>query len=637
MNNSKNSKDNSSIPTNSINVPNPQNRTFFNPETSKINKDLLFFKNDVLKDLRRLEEKFNIKIAEQSLINSEQYEMFDKKLNDLSNRIEQVHSLILDNNDYTDKIKNFMKFKTKAEDNFNRINSRIGTFQKEYKDYVNGVEKLINENLKYPGVIGRNAKFMNFRYFIDFTIRGFKDVNEFKEEIREFDFNEFRKKVNSDISDFRFAISDNYKNSVRLIGNTFKEFDIKLADLIKKNNDNMKENEDKFETLKNSINNYFAEYQTKFDTLEKNINDRYTEQLNEIEKIKNMKNEFYYEMNNFKSYLEEQKKEQEKEKEKEKEKENNYNYNLNDENQENDNKDLIIQDNKDPQFRFNSRNINYKTILSGDKRKLLIELLNNINLIDEYQKSEEKNYMESLNNKRISSLYFERSKSFENSQKNLIDENINDLKNSHDDIKNLYDKKKLENNNNNNNNIIRSNYSISNIKNIKIKKVILPENLNKLYMNHTAKSLISENKGIRILQNNISSALSKKNIDINENMNGKNTFNIPKINKNKEVKNKSIKVAYSDRTEEKKQDLDKNKNIMSTLLIVKAKSKNKIMNKIGNQKRRTKHSWSYDNEKNLKDEQAQIGFRKTFNVKNKIRELILKNSKNFKISRKVEL
>ena len=403
MNNSKNSKDNSSIPTNSINVPNPQNRTFFNPETSKINQDLLFFKNDVLKDLRRLEEKFNIKIAEQSLINSEQYEMFDKKLNDLSNRIEQVHSLILDNNDYTDKIKNFMKFKTKAEDNFNRINSRISTFQKEYKDYVNGVEKLINENLKYPGVIGRNAKFMNFRYFIDFTIKGFKDVNEFIEEIREFDFNEFRKKVNSDISDFRFAISDNYKNSVRLIGNTFKEFDIKLADLIKKNNDNMKENEDKFETLKNSINDYFAEYQTKFDTLEKNINDRYTEQLNEIEKIKNMKNEFYYEMNNFKSYLEEQKKEQEKEKEKEKEKENNYNYNLNDENQENDNKDLIIQDNKDPQFRFNSRNINYKTILSGDKRKLLIELLNNINLIDEYQKSEEKNYMESLNNKRISS------------------------------------------------------------------------------------------------------------------------------------------------------------------------------------------------------------------------------------------
>ena len=156
-------------------------------------------------------------------------------------------------------------------------------------------------------------------------------------------------------------------------------------------------------------------------------------------------------------------------------------------------------------------------------------------------------------------------------------------------------------------------------------------------MNHTAKSLISENKGIRLLQNNISSALSKKNIDINENMNGKNTFNIPKINKNKEVKNKSIKFAYSDRTEEKKQDLDKNKNIMSTLLIVKAKSKNKIMNKTGNQKRRTKHSWSYDNEKNLKDEQAQIGFRKTFNVKNKIRELILKNSKNFKISRKVEL
>ena len=54
----KEEKDNSSILTNSINE---KNKSIFNPEKSKINQDFLFFKNDILKDIRKLEEKLNIK------------------------------------------------------------------------------------------------------------------------------------------------------------------------------------------------------------------------------------------------------------------------------------------------------------------------------------------------------------------------------------------------------------------------------------------------------------------------------------------------------------------------------------------------------------------------------------------------
>ena len=278
--NDEKGKNNSSIKTNSLNAQNLQNKSFFNPEKSNIAQDLLYFKNDVLKDMRKLEEKLSLKLTEQNLTSTEQHDNLEKKLNELSNHISSVHSLVLDTNEIAEQIKSFGKFKTKTEDNFNRINSRISSFQKEYRDYINSIEKLVNENLRYPGVIGRNAKFLNFRYFIDFIIKGFKEVNEFKDEVRGFEINEFKKKVNSDISDFRFAISDNYTNSIRLIGNTFKEFDVKIADLIKRNNDNMKENEEKFEELKNNINNYFSEYQTKFESLEKIINDKFKEQLN---------------------------------------------------------------------------------------------------------------------------------------------------------------------------------------------------------------------------------------------------------------------------------------------------------------------------------------------------------------------
>ena len=633
MNSQQDNNNNSSTPMNSINT---QNKSFFNPEKSKMIQDLLYFKNDILKDIRKLEEKLGLKLNEQNSMISEQYENFEKRLTELSNYITKVHSLVLDTNDIIEQIKNLMKFKTRAEENFNRVNARITTFQKEYKDYINNIEKIINENLKYPGVIGRNAKFLNFRYFIDFIIKGFKDVNEFKDEVRDFEINDFKKKINADISDFKFAISDNYKNSVRLIGNTFKEVDVKIADIIKKNYDNMKENEEKFEELKNNINNYFTEYQTKFESLEKNINDKFNEQFNEIAKCKTMKDEFIADMNNFKSSLEIQKKEI---------------INNNNENQENsenliNNTNNIINNNiindiisdnnnnintdKELKPHFNSRNINYKTILTRDKRNLLIELLNNINVIDEYQNNEEENNLDSLSNKGTHSLHIERSKSYEKTPRNYIDENNEDK---------IFSEKKKSDNNINilNKDIIRSNYSISNIPNIKITKVILPEHLIRLNMNQTTRVMPSEHKGIKMLQNNISSIKSKKNNEFNENNNtGKNVFNVLKINKIKEVKNKIIKLANSYQTDEKKQNLHLNRN-MSSFLLVKAKSKNSILKNLDNIKNKKKNNLSFDIEKNYKDEQAQIGFKKIFNMKNKIREIILMNSKNLKKCRKIEL
>ena len=157
-------------------------------------------------------------------------------------------------------------------------------------------------------------------------------------------------------------------------------------------------------------------------------------------------------------------------------------------------------------------------------------------------------------------------------------------------------------------------------------------------MNQTTRVMPSENKGLKLLQNNITSIKSKKNNnDFNDNNNtGKNVFNVLKINKIKEVKNKIIKLANSYQTDEKKQNLHLNRN-MSSFLIVKAKSKNSILKNLGNMKNKKKNNLSFDGEKSYKDEQAQMGFRKTFNMKNKIREIILMNSKNLKKCRKIEL
>ena len=395
--------------------------------------------------------------------------------------------------------------------------------------------------------------------------------------------------------------------------------------------------------------------------MEKNINDKFTEQINEIEKFKTMKNEFVTDMNNLKLSLELHKKEIINN-ENHENNENNENLIINNSNinessdkvifskffnkninsniinryiysnivnnsiNSNNNSNIInnnyINNRKEFKFHLNSRNINYKRILTKDKRNIPKELLKNINDINEYQNSEEKNnIIESLSNKRINSLHIERSKSFEKIPSDFIDEN--------NELKIFQYKQKLNNNNNiSNKDIIRNNYSISNIPNIKFKKVILPENLIKINLNQTSRNFLSKNKGLKMIQNNIHSIKLKKNINFNDNINnnGKNTNNTQKSNKN-------IKLANSNKTDTKKTNFQLNKN-MSSFLIINEKSKN---NRLKNLDSLKKNNLSYDGEKNLKDEQVQIGFGKTFNMKYKIRDVILMNSKSFKKTRKIEI
>ena len=133
------------------------------------------------------------------------------------------------------------------------------------------------------------------------------------------------------------------------------------------------------------------------------------------------------------------------------------------------------------------------------------------------------------------------------------------------------------------------------------------------------------------ISNDLSSTIPKKNIYNNDNMIKKTVFNSSKINTQKVRKNKnrnknrvhSAKIIY--RKAEKK-----NSEKINPLIIIKLNSKNNNLNNLNIHKKGKKCNLSFEKEKNPKDQQNQIGFRKTFNKKKTIKELILINSKTFK-------
>ena len=662
------------------------NRGFLNPEIASIKQDILFFKNDMLKDIRKLEEKLNLKMTNQNLMSSEQYNAFEKKMDSITTQITEINSLLVNNTNLTEKVNTLQIFKSRTEDSIFRVNARINTFEKEYREYIDNVEILINNNLKYPGIIGKNSRFSNFRNFIDYILKYFKDFNDFKDEIRNFNFNEFKKKIISDLNDFRFAINENYSNSILLIQRNVQDFDKRMDDLIKKNEKFLKANESKFEELENKINNYLSEYQAKFTSLEQNINEKYDEQLKEVENIKNLKNEFIEEMEKIKTKFEEIKKNEES---KDINNENNFllkiiNNNYISESQkgteennniENDNyknlQKLLIEQKEESQAVLKSRNFNnqknehqkinniIKLLLlnnNNNNNKINLSIIkNNCNeIMKKIKNIEEKNNI--VNNsddhsKRMNkTLSIEKTDSLEKFT-NILKEKNNDIINSNNNFQNIenhlilsneeiLNKKKQSENNEDSNRYLnlakkevsKNNYSISNIANTKITKVLLPESLNKKNKNrnpkiHISNSSVSENKKIKLISNDLSCSNAKKYSIQDSNNIKKSIIDFTKINKQK---NEKIKSIDSGRLNRRINESKIHSNLKS-LMVIKIKSKDKILNDLSKKKKR---SSSFENEK---DENVQIEFRKTFHLNNKVKELILVNSKNLKKNRKIQI
>ena len=663
------------------------NRGFLNPEIASIKQDILFFKNDMLKDIRKLEEKLNLKMTNQNLMSSEQYNAFEKKMDSITTQITEINSLLVNNTNLTEKVNTLQIFKSRTEDSIFRVNARINTFEKEYREYIDNVEILINNNLKYPGIIGKNSRFSNFRHFIDYILKYFNDFNDFKDEIRNFNFNEFKKKIISDLNDFRFAINENYSNSILLIQRNVQDFDKRMDDLIKKNEKFLKANESKFEELENKINNYLSEYQAKFTSLEQNINEKYDEQLKEVENIKNLKNEFIEEMEKIKTKFEEIKKNEES---KDINNENNFllkiiNNNYISESQkgteennniENDNyknlQKLLIEQKEESQAVLKSRNFNnqknehqkmnniIKLLLlnnnNNNNNKINLSIIkNNCNeIMKKIKNIEEKNNI--VNNsddhsKRMNkTLSIEKTDSLEKFT-NILKEKNNDIINSNNNFQNIenhlilsneeiLNKKKQSENNEDSNRYLnlakkevsKNNYSISNIANTKITKVLLPESLNKKNKNrnpkiHISNSSVSENKKIKLISNDLSCSNTKKYSIQDSNNIKKSIIDFTKINKQK---NEKIKSIDSERLNRRINESKMHSNLKS-LMVIKIKSKDKILNDLSKKKKR---SSSFENEK---DENVQIEFRKTFHLNNKVKELILVNSKNLKKNRKIQI
>ena len=446
--------------------------------------------------------------------------------------------------------------------------------------------------------------------------------------------------------------------------------------------------------LKISEINIFQEYAEKINLLEKNFDQKYTEQLNEINNLKNIKNKFIIDIDNIKKNLTQYQKNLDYIKniteknilmnkisntndiqdhhqlflgDKNNNNNNNVNININ-----SPYKKLLLEKKKEPKVQSTLNNIDNR-----DKNINILDSHNNIiNIQNCDEKTNSENTLENYTNMRMNKInMIEHSKSFDKTQnneislKNYYSDEHNEFKNTKESLAFTQDDFFHERVREQDNNLLNlemkksiprmhfdkyvnfkknnfpNNYSITNIPNIKIKKVVLPETLNhRNKLIKMSRSSLLNPKGKRVLSN-YNPLLSKKNFFqsaeniTNTNTVNKNTvnnYNITKINRQKSSKMRSIKFVESARIISRKPESKKTENL-NHLIAVQPKAKYSMINSANNLRKSKIRNWSFEKYKKEKDEKTQLVYKNTYNAKNQFKELLLVNAKNLKKNRKIKM
>ena len=162
------------------------------------NSELIFFKNELLGDLKQIEFKFAKKLGDQKDDTQNQLLELHNKIDALTKKIFNISNTISQNKFDEEKIESLHKFRSKMEETINLQELRMNSIAMDLVNAINKYDRLIDKNLFYPGIIGAdNARFTTLHNFIDYVLKNIEQLNTFKEQTIGFDFERYKKKLTS--------------------------------------------------------------------------------------------------------------------------------------------------------------------------------------------------------------------------------------------------------------------------------------------------------------------------------------------------------------------------------------------------------------------------------------------------------
>ena len=276
MSNIKDEKNNNTLDNiKNRNLDENKNINIIHNNKKTIQEELIYFKNDILKDIKNLEFKLVQKYDYQKNDLEKKLADIELKNNTINQKLLNVIEKIHLENINQEKITILEEFKKKADETLYTHEYRIKNLNKELHDGLNKYDKIVLDNILYPGIIGK-YKFKNFREVIDYLLMNVNKLLNDKEKDN-IEIKENKNKMKGFSINFGQQLNMNYLN----------EF---ITKIIKENIKDYKNSNNNIENLKKEI-FVFNEKFKLFEESIKNIN-------NDIEnKISEKSEELYIKIN----------------------------------------------------------------------------------------------------------------------------------------------------------------------------------------------------------------------------------------------------------------------------------------------------------------------------------------------------
>ena len=298
--------------------------------------DLIFFKNQTLKDLKEIEANILSKVKAKTDQYDTKFTQMETKINIYSTKITELSQSINSEKNKVEKIDKLYEFKSSSEYKTSKLETRLKEISENFSEEIHSMKKIINESINYPGVIGPKSKFNDFRAFIDYLIKSISSINVFKDKMSAFDIQSYKTNLDKIIKSYKTEFDRYMSSSKNLVSDTFVVFDNKVAalfktfedklenekNLLQKNMDEMNininslkneliykigihddENEKKFLNLNSKYDKYFSDIDLIHKKLEE-TDDNIKKIFNDYDdKIKEQENKFSSKLNNLLSAL----------------------------------------------------------------------------------------------------------------------------------------------------------------------------------------------------------------------------------------------------------------------------------------------------------------------------------------------
>ena len=151
-------------------------------EKSVTKNEMIFFQNDMLSDLKKIELQTNNKLTSMNQTLSLKIAEYDEKFTKVFENIAELISALSARKFDNERIEDLLSMKIKFSELITQNQSRLQIIDKNIENSFYKYDRFILDNLQVPGLIGSSCKFKNCRMFFESIYNDIKVSKKNKDE-----------------------------------------------------------------------------------------------------------------------------------------------------------------------------------------------------------------------------------------------------------------------------------------------------------------------------------------------------------------------------------------------------------------------------------------------------------------------